>query len=147
LHSRKIFSPEEANELVPALTYEFTHIGRLRGLISEHLDALSEGGVMLDLERPLIGQPCPEPLRPTLFRLVQMVKEIQNSVTRMNNMGCLVKDIELGLIDFHSSVNGEAAFLCWQFGEPAVAWYHPLGEGFSARRPLSAEALPEVVYN
>ena len=35
-------------------------------------------------------------------------------------MGCLVKDLDLGLIDFPASIDSEEVYLCWKAGEPAV---------------------------
>ena len=62
-------------------------------------------------------------------------------VERINAMGCLVKDLEAGLVDFYSVLEEEPVFLCWQFGEPAVAHWHALDEGFSGRKPVEGITL------
>jgi hypothetical protein len=54
----------------------------------------------------------------------------------MNGLGCLVKDLDLGLVDFYAQLDGETVFLCWQFGEPAVTHFHGVEEGFAGRRPI-----------
>ena len=33
-------------------------------------------------------------------------------------------------------LTGEVVYLCWQFGEPEVAFWHGVQEGFAGRRPL-----------
>jgi hypothetical protein len=37
-------------------------------------------------------------------------------------------------------VEGGEAYLCWQFGEPEVAFWHRQDEGFAGRRPLPGPA-------
>ena len=71
-----------------------------------------------------------------------------DAVERMNGLGCLVKDLEAGLVDFYSLQDDEPVFLCWQFGEPAVAHWHALDEGFSGRKPLEGiEVRPPAFMN
>jgi len=28
-------------------------------------------------------------------------------------------------------------FLCWQYGEPQLVAWHPIGQGFASRQPLA----------
>jgi hypothetical protein len=74
-------------------------------------------------------------------RLKRLAGEIGAAVERINDMGCLVKDLEQGLVDFYSTMDDEPVFLCWQFGEPAVTHWHPLEEGFASRRPIEGVFL------
>ena len=53
-------------------------------------------------------------------------------------MGAVLKDARMGLLDFYGYVDGKLVWLCWKFGEEAVAHYHGLDEGFSRRRPIEA---------
>jgi hypothetical protein len=78
--------------------------------------------------------------------LRRLAGEITGAVERVNALGCLVKDVEMGLVDFYALVDGEPAFLCWQFGEPAISHWHPLDEGYSAREPIEDAELPEPQY-
>jgi hypothetical protein len=47
-----------------------------------------------------------------------------------------LRDVNTGLVDFPSMVEGQEAWLCWRLGEAEVAYWHPEGEGFDSRRPL-----------
>jgi hypothetical protein len=49
-------------------------------------------------------------------------------------MGCLVKDLERGLVDVYALEDDEPVFLCWQYGEPAVTHWHAVDEGFAGRK-------------
>jgi hypothetical protein len=54
----------------------------------------------------------------------------------LTGMGCDLKDLEKGLVDFRSLRGGEQIFLCWQEGEESIAWWHPLDSGFAGRRQI-----------
>ena len=55
--------------------------------------------------------------------------------------GVLVKDLDQGLVDFYALMGDRLVFLCWQLGEPEVAHWHALEEGFAGRRPLKNAEL------
>ena len=57
--------------------------------------------------------------------------------------GIEVKDPALGLIDFHAQRGAEVVFLCYKLGEPEVAYWHPLDDGYRGRKPLESE--PEML--
>jgi hypothetical protein len=57
-------------------------------------------------------------------------------VERLDELGVVVKDLDLGLVDFPARRNGEDVLLCWQVGEDAVAWWHGQAEGFAGRKPI-----------
>ena len=44
-------------------------------------------------------------------------------IYRIESLGCVVKDIDLGLIDFPAMRDDEPVYLCWKLGEPRR---HPL---------------------
>ena len=51
-------------------------------------------------------------------------------------MDIVLRDADRGLVDFPSIRDGEEVYLCWQAGEPRVAWWHDPDAGFPGRRPL-----------
>ena len=50
--------------------------------------------------------------------------------------GCLVKDLDRGLVDFHALAGDRLVYLCWQVGEQTVEHWHTLDGGFSSRQSL-----------
>jgi hypothetical protein len=50
--------------------------------------------------------------------------------------GILLRDPEIGLIDFPAERGGRPVYLCWRLGEDQVAWYHEANAGFGSRKPL-----------
>jgi hypothetical protein len=65
-----------------------------------------------------------------------LAAEINECVRRITAYGVLVKDLEMGLVDFPARRQGREIYLCWRLGEPHVAWWHPIEDGFAGRQPL-----------
>ncbi len=70
-------------------------------------------------------------------------KEAQELVERLNElgeaikeMGCELKGVEEGLIDFPSEREGRRVYLCWKLGEDSIAYWHELDTGFGGRQAL-----------
>ena len=57
-------------------------------------------------------------------------------VERLEELGVLLKDLDLGLLDFPSERDGEQVLLCWHVGEETVSTWHGLAEGFAGRKPI-----------
>jgi len=53
------------------------------------------------------------------------------------NTGCVVKDIETGLVDFYSSHDNRIICLCWQLGEKNIQFWHETDAGAQGRKPLA----------
>jgi hypothetical protein len=60
-------------------------------------------------------------------------------IERLEELGVLVKDADLGLVDFPALHDGEEVLLCWKAGEGEVAFWHGVDEGFAGRKPLPFE--------
>ncbi len=69
-------------------------------------------------------------------RLEEDSREMVACAGEIQGLGAIVKDLELGLVDFPSLRAGEEVLLCWRVGEDEIHFWHPVGEGFSGRRPL-----------
>jgi len=63
--------------------------------------------------------------------------EMQSLIQQIADLGCELKDIDQGLVDFPALMDGREVYLCWKLGEPAIAWWHELDAGFAGRRPLA----------
>jgi hypothetical protein len=75
----------------------------------------------------------------------QAADELNAVMTELERLGVELKDLDLGLVDFPTEVQGRDALLCWQYGEPEVAFWHGLDEGFVGRRPLAGtRARPPI---
>jgi hypothetical protein len=66
-------------------------------------------------------------------------------VHEIEESGVHLKDVQLGLVDFPAERDGERIYLCWQFGEPEVAFWHTLDAGFAGRQPLPGSTPPRYL--
>jgi hypothetical protein len=60
---------------------------------------------------------------------------------RVQKMGVLIKDLDIGLIDFLTQYHGNEVCLCWKLGEDRIRFWHGLEEGFRGRKPIDDEFL------
>ncbi len=72
----------------------------------------------------------------------RLVAEIRDAVERVHETGCLVKDLDMGLVDFPSLRSGEEIYLCWKLGEEKIQYWHGMTEGYAGRKPLDEPAEP-----
>jgi hypothetical protein len=89
------------------------------------------GGVRVDRGQMMEQKNCRDEAALALKRAVERVCEF----------GCLVKDLDIGLIDFPTLFEGEEVYLCWKLGEAGVQFWHGVQEGFRGRKPIDAEFL------
>lgn len=128
----KLFTAEEANELIPRLE---VLVRKLQANAARARARAAEAGSPADLEQLSRSDPV---LRTAMREMSKIAEEIQG-------LGCFLKDIDLGLVDFPGEVDGDTVFLCWQYGEARLVAWHPLDEGFGSRRALPG--TPKVYLN
>jgi hypothetical protein len=131
----RFFTVEEANDAVGDLQLEFGRIAQVRAELRPLVESL--GGADLVVGVLQRDEAAPIGREAEVARLRWLADQITAAVERINGMGCLVKDLDQGLVDFYALRDDEPIFLCWQFGEPAVTHWHPLDEGFATRKPLA----------
>jgi hypothetical protein len=65
------------------------------------------------------------------------VEHLQNYVEELHEVGCDLKDFQMGLVDFIGRHRGHDVCLCWKLGEETVAFWHEIQTGFAGRQPIS----------
>ena len=61
---------------------------------------------------------------------------LKTSMERIEEMGVLVKDLDVGLVDFPTLFHGEEVYLCWRMDESDIDHWHGVNEGFAGRKPI-----------
>ncbi len=61
---------------------------------------------------------------------------VRTALEHIESTGCVVKDLDVGLLDFPSVIDDEEVYLCWRLGEDRIRFYHRQDEGFAGRKPL-----------
>jgi hypothetical protein len=70
---------------------------------------------------------------------ISALEQINDRLQKIQELGVLVKDIEMGLCDFPHLHEGRVVYLCWKLGEPEVGWWHEVHSGYASRQPLSGD--------
>lgn len=69
-------------------------------------------------------------------KLTTKASRMNTVLQDLEDLGCYVKDLDIGLIDFLSRFEGRDIFLCWKLGEERINHWHERDEGFSLRREI-----------
>ena len=129
----RLFTLEEANELVPWLEATFQRLVPAQ----EELTALQSRLLVLQRQRRSNGASSSQSevtqVQEEQSRLVQRFEE---SIREITNQGILVRDVARGLVDFPSIREGREVYLCWIGGEEQIEFWHETDRGFAHRQPL-----------
>ena len=135
----RLFTLTEAErtrrELEPILIEAMDCRKKLSGLDAE-LGAVAArimmmGGILVPHEKLSV-------VRMEHTRLAQSLK---SALDQILETGCLIKDLDVGLLDFPSVIDNEEVYLCWKLGEDRIRYYHRQNEGFAGRKPLDPRDL------
>lgn len=66
---------------------------------------------------------------------------LKHTLEQFEQLGCLLKDLDTGLIDFPTLFRGREVYLCWQSGESGITFWHHVEDGFRGRKPIDSEFL------
>jgi len=66
---------------------------------------------------------------------------LREALQRIEQTGAVVKDLDIGLIDFLSLYRGREVCLCWKLGEDRIGFWHGTEEGFRGRKPIDEDFL------
>jgi hypothetical protein len=130
----KLFSLREAEQLraqIEPILIDMIESRRKLGEVEDQLGALQEriqrsGGLLVSYDKAAQIR----------VERNQLAQAIQSGIEQIHSTGCVVKDIEIGLLDFPARINGEEVYLCWKLGEDRIRFYHRQDEGFSRRKPI-----------
>jgi hypothetical protein len=136
---QRLFTLNEAErarqELEPFLVEAMNCRKKLGGLENE-LSAVAArimmmGGVIVPYEK----------LAAVRTEHTQLAETLKTSLDRILETGCVIKDLDVGLLDFPSVIGNEEVYLCWKLGEDRIRFYHRQDEGFAGRKPLDPRDL------
>ncbi len=133
-----LFSVEEANRLAIELRPELKRLSAMK----HELDWLQARADALSLA--LVGAATDNPdaaeRKSVAERRDALAAQLKQRLQAIHRHGCLVKDLDKGLLDFYALAGDRLVFLCWHMGEREVAHWHTLEGGFAGRQPLDKSA-------
>lgn len=134
----RVFSVDEANRLIPQLEENFRALDALR----EKMRGIKFKMNALEMIWGEAVNASDNPDRREYHHYVDELKglgeEFARLVGRFEEIGAVLKGLDMGLIDFYGVKDGRLVFLCWQRGESEIGHWHHIDEGFAGRHPLDA---------
>ena len=109
------FDLNTARQLIPWLKTRLVEIKRIRYLIEE---AIMKG----DREA-----------------LLQYTLQIHKIVKEITEKGIILRDPDMGIVDFPAVINNRPAYFCWKMDEKDIQYWHYIEEGFSGRKRLTGK--------
>jgi hypothetical protein len=71
-----------------------------------------------------------------ISKMVQDFEKLDALIHQIMDTGAQIKDINTGLLDFSALRDGHEVYLCWQYGEGDVAFWHEVEDGYAGRQPI-----------
>lgn len=125
----RTFTIEEANALVPEvravllqMAVEQQRLQRAHHEMHLRLEGNGDPSARSDADR-------------LEAEVAQIADDIRSLQLHLNERGIVVRDLEMGLVDFPAERDGRRVWLCWRLADPAVAFWHGTDEGYASRRP------------
>ena len=135
------FTLEQAESLLPeieegmrqatSLKSEFERAEIALQSISQRVNML--GGVLVNRDEVYLHR----------RRREQGAEGLKAAIQKIQESGCMIKDLDLGLVDFPTLFHGKEVYLCWKLGESHISFWHGIDEGFAGRKPIDDEFRAE----
>jgi len=132
--AEKYFNRHQAEELLPAIGHFLEEAQKQK----RALDSISADISNAALRVMMLGGSLPPfaELNRKKTQREKLAEQLAETVEEIQQTGCVVKDLDTGLVDFPSLRGGEKVYLCWKLGEARIEYWHGLEEGFAGRKPL-----------
>jgi hypothetical protein len=133
------FTLAEAQSLIPRVDHLLREAVSLKSQYEEaeqEMQAIMQrvtlmGGMMVNRDGVIDTRNRRDETRSKLGTAIEQVQEV----------GCVVKDLDMGLIDFPTLFRDEEVYLCWKLGEDKIAFWHGVDEGFRGRKAIDQDFL------
>ena len=127
--TKKYFTIENAQKQLPKIKKSITKLQSLKRII----DAITS--VSIDPRETGYDE-----FHETTTKLSEEYHKISyefyKELRKLEKIGCLLKDLEEGLIDFYCRFEERDIFLCWKLGESKITAWHEIDSGFIGRQPV-----------
>ncbi|MBC8069112.1 MAG: DUF2203 domain-containing protein [Deltaproteobacteria bacterium] len=140
----RYFTLEQADALVPELAQRMKLVLQLHVHLRTMCRALLREGVRVTPESLASGEQ-PDVAGHARMRVQHargLYETVREAIAGIEALGAVVKDVEQGLVDFPSWLDGAREVqLCWRVGETRIEWYHDLDAGFGGRKSTAGRSF------
>lgn len=123
----KHFTLAEANTLLP----------RVRVLMETLLAIRTEAMALRPDVWPVLEKATGNGGSRKAGELLGLFVNFEKALNELQGLGCELKGLEQGLVDFPALREGRTIYLCWQYNEPEITFWHEIDAGFAGRQRLS----------
>lgn len=131
LMDERTFTLTEAKQLLPQLEEQLLAVKKEKDVLVHSHGEIKKASANAQANGGSFAGP----------RYIRALERISDSVEAIQEMGVLVKDLDIGLCDFPFQMNGRVVYLCWKLGESEIRFWHEVEDGYTGRQPL--ETLTE----
>lgn len=125
----RLFDVEEAQRMLPLIRVI------VKGMMDDH----AERQALLDRLEGGSEEPSSREARALRTEIDTLTEKLAEAASELEVLGVEFKGIDLGLVDFPTTIDGELAYLCWSYGEDRIAFWHSSEGGYAGRRPLERD--------
>ncbi len=125
----RYFSLQEAKNTLQSVRAWMDEIQAIRGEILQHQPEIWS----------VMEKSAGNGGNPTLSRMVKTFDRLDALIHSIQDLGVLIKDINMGLIDFPAIKDNHEVYLCWKYGEEDIEFWHEVADGFAGRQPIDWE--------
>jgi hypothetical protein len=135
---RRYFSVAEANAMIKDLELTFGRMLQMKAQVRTVYARLEEEGFAPGGDEfDIAPNGASDDVVNCLTTLKTLIDALKVDVNALKDAGCLIKDIDEGIVDWRASKGGCDVLLCWKLGEKEVGFWHDADSGYSGRRPIS----------
>lgn len=131
--SLRLFTVTEANALLPEVRPLVERMVRERGALTAAFERQERLVARIGGNGAALGS---QELAAAQAEIQAAAAEIAKCLEAIHALGAVVKDVDVGLVDFPALRDGEEVLLCWRLGEDEIRFWHGAEEGFGGRQEL-----------
>jgi len=124
--SKKYFTVEEANALIPELNDWVPRLQELYALMNKGFPDIQKARAKAEYSGGSVHG----------ANYLKVALKANQITKNLEKRGCVLKGIEMGLVDFPSIRDGKEVYLCWKIPEQEIRFWHDLDTGFAGRQPI-----------
>lgn len=123
----RYFTLESANRTLPLVRRIAEDIRALYPTLRDRVE---------EFQHVSIDTATEEQLSELRSRIDEVARQINSCLAELDQIGCVFKGFEEGLIDFYTWHNGRPVLLCWKVGENEITHWHEVEAGYAGRQPV-----------
>jgi len=120
---QRVFSLQEANELIPHLDSRIRIIIQNKELCDRRHDTLFLHELITNAEAENSPGTMRDSIEQDFKQLEGTLETIEKEIEEIGRLGCIVRDLGNGRVELPGILDGEPVFFCWKLGDSAIHYY------------------------